>query len=144
MLRDDQDAQVHEMTQPLQNSSGIVGIDLLSDPEASPLKFNHDYHWYLSIICNPEDRAEDVVVEGWIRRVELSTALNQTLATATPQQKVALYQQAGIWNEALSMLVTLRQSEPNNATVLTQWQQLLKSVGLESVLQETQETQASH
>lgn len=140
VLRDDQDALVYETTQVLVGSD-IVGFDLLPTPNAPSLDLNRNYHWYLSIICNRLDRAEDMVVEGWIRRVELPKALRQQLVTATPLHSVKLFQQAGIWHEALSTLLDLRQAYPQDAEVLAEWQHLLQSTGLERLLLEAQEAQ---
>ena len=140
VLRDDHDALVNETTQVLEGSD-IVGFNLLPTPNFPSLALNRNYHWYLSIICNQLDRAEDVVVEGWIRRVELPTALSQQLETSTQLESVKLFQQAGIWHEALSMLLDLRQARPQDADVLAEWQQLLQSTGLERLLLEAQATQ---
>jgi hypothetical protein len=65
--------------------------------------------------------------------VEPSPSLSQQLATATPEEQPQIYAQAGIWYEALATLVKLRQDQPQNPALISQWETLLASVGLEQI-----------
>ena len=48
----------------------------------------------------------------------------------------ALYAQAGIWYEALATLAELRRSKPNDSVLISAWESLLQSVGLDTVAKE--------
>ena len=53
--------------------------------------------------------------------------------TATPRQRVALYAQAGIWQDALTTLGELRVRQRQDAALATDWKDLLDSVGLDNI-----------
>jgi hypothetical protein len=88
----------------------------LSLPEtSSPLALNQDYKWYLSVVCNQASRAEDLAVSGWIRRVQLGSAVNEQLAIATPLERAAIYESASVWYDALTSLAELRRSAASSS-----------------------------
>jgi len=63
--------------------------------------------------------------------------VQQELETATSLlDRVIIYAKAGIWYDALSNLAELRRRNPNDPTVIRDWQELLKSVGMEKIAQE--------
>lgn len=130
-----QDAQGNDVYQTMltasSDSPGIVSFEL---PATAPaLELNKMYHWYLLIYCNPE---EPVFVEGWVQRTALNPSVSTQLEQATPEQKVTLYGEAGIWHEALTTLAKVHQQNPNNPTVGAQWVELLQSIGLEALASE--------
>lgn len=118
--------KIEKRTNEWQNLS-VIAIQVQSD---KTLNINQDYSWNLTVICNPNDRAEDLTVEGVIRRVELSPNLFAQIDKATPEQKVLLYAKAGIWYETVASIFAedLCQNNPRLANSL--WIQLIK---LESV-----------
>lgn len=117
--------------------TGPPGIISLSLPtEESPLEVGKNYHWYFSIIQNPQDRSKDLVVEGWIKRVEPSPMLVSELEQAAPQTRPAIYAASGIWHETLTSLADLRRSRCKDLTLAADWTELLKSVELDEIAQE--------
>ncbi len=48
-------------------------------------------------------------------------------------ERSAWYGEKGIWYDSLEYLAKARQASPNNPTLLNNWTELLKSVGLSSV-----------
>ncbi len=149
VLRDGNDDLVYETTFLLDSDAGLVSIDTAAAPDMPPLSQNEDYQWYFSIVPDSDDRANDVVVYGSIRRVDraewlsqqsvaadLTADLTEQLATASPlMQARILYQQANLWHDAALMLNKMRQADPENDAIATEWTQLLESVGLANVLQ---------
>ena len=87
------------------------------------------------MICDPKDRSADVVVDGWIQRVEADPILQSEIQKAKPSDRVSLYAANGIWYDTVAAMVASRQSTPNNSTVSREWSDLLKSVGLGAVAQ---------
>ncbi len=118
--------------QRLFEASGEAGITSFTLPKSlSPLTVDQNYKWYLSVICNPSSRSEDLYVNGWIRRVQPTAAITQQLTTATLQERFTLYQASDFWYDALTALATLQRSDP--ALITPQWASLLESVGLSQV-----------
>ncbi|OZH53069.1 hypothetical protein AFK68_20130 [Hydrocoleum sp. CS-953] len=117
----------------LPNTKGIIRIDLPDDGSIPVLAVGQKYQWVVSIVIDPFDRSKDMYVYGWIKRIETFPTLLQQLKTTTLDNHPKVYAEAGIWHETLDSLATLRQSNPNNSTFLIQWQDILKSVGLETV-----------
>lgn len=133
VLLDESDRQVYEKTFKTTGTSGIISLSL---PNSAQLEMGKKYHWYLSVICNAQDRADDVSVDGWIQRVKLNPTLASKLAKVAPSQRAAVYAQADLWQEALTTLVEIRYSRPYDRNISAQWTSLLQSVGLENLSQE--------
>lgn len=111
---------------------GVIAVSLPTD--RAPLEIGRLYQWQFRLICDPDDRERDLTVTGVVQRVDPSPELSQALATAQPTRKPLLFEQAGIWYEALHSTVELHHSDPNLAT--PQWFALLQEVGLTPIAQE--------
>lgn len=98
------DRLVYETSLETEGRSGIMSVEipLPTDERSKSLDSSTDYHWYLSYICNPEQRSQDVVLEGWIDRIELSEITQEKLETLSLTEQANLYQQQGIWHDALA------------------------------------------
>ncbi|MBT9313524.1 DUF928 domain-containing protein [Leptothoe kymatousa] len=138
VLRNEADELVYETTVAVASDSGIFSIDLASVEGLAPLTIDENYHWYFSIVA--EDRAYDVSVDGWTRRVNLETwlagrdstsDLASKLGTAAPLEKARLlYQEAYLWHDAALILEELYQANPQDEAVATEWASLLAAVNL--------------
>ncbi|WP_228058666.1 DUF928 domain-containing protein [Nostoc sp. LEGE 06077] len=106
--------------------AGIVGIHLPPDT----LAVNQKYKWNFSIICNSKDPSLSKIVQGTIQRFENPSLMNK-IAQATPQERVLLYAEAGIWHDALDTLARLRYSRPNDLKLKADWEALLTAPGVE-------------
>jgi hypothetical protein len=142
VLLDENDNELYHTTVQLVEEGGVVSLSLpmIKDADGndkSLLDEGQDYHWYFSIICDPDDRSGDVFAEGWIQRVQPTLALTNQLALArTEREQAAIYAEAGIWHDALTTLAELRRSQPSNSTLLSNWMTLLESVDLENIASE--------
>ena len=106
-------------------------------PEHAPgLAPNENYSWVLSLSCNDSSETTPVMgLEGWVRRVEVSSRLAATIEAASPEERVALYQSAGLWHEQLTALANLRRNqEPFDADLQSEWAALIQSTGLSDYL----------
>jgi hypothetical protein len=119
---------IHQAQIPLQKKAGIVSLEI-----PTPLKVNQTYYMALSVVCNPSRREQDIVVDGWLRRVELNSSTTQQLAQASPSQKLTLMARQGLWFDVLAALASLRSAQPDDAVVNSDWQELLDSVGLKAI-----------
>ncbi|MEM8806232.1 MAG: DUF928 domain-containing protein [Cyanobacteria bacterium P01_G01_bin.38] len=144
VLRNADDELVYDTTFQMSAQGGMVSMGL-TDPDVLPeLALNQDYQWYFSIIA--DDRAQDISVDGWVRRVDLNDWLSQQGLEQSLAARIAeasglelarlLYQEAGLWSEAVLLVNELRLSQPGNLAVLAEWEMLLETVGLENIGQE--------
>jgi len=140
LLVDEEERELYSTTLAVSGEPGVIGLSLPSDEGIPPLEVGRSYHWYFSIVCNPGefDKSRDPIVEGWIRRVELSsTLLAEKLEGATLRDRAALYAADGIWYETISTLAELRQTNPGDRALASTWSNLLHSVGLGHIAQES-------
>jgi hypothetical protein len=112
----------------LTNKPGIVGIRILDTAPA--LEVGQKYFWQVSIPCNPDDPTVRIDATGWIERVQLDPTLANRIEQATPRKKLALYAEAGIWQDTLSTLAELLYSNPNDQSLAQDWVSLMQSVNL--------------
>lgn len=119
----------------LPNNPGIVRISLPTNEAA--LEVGSSYYWTLQVICNSSDRTKDVTVDGAVQRIELDSSLANQLEKAEPRDRPAIYTEAEIWTDALSTLADLRKANPNDQQLQDDWNDLLNSVGLDTVAQAT-------
>ncbi|MBD2386630.1 DUF928 domain-containing protein [Cylindrospermum sp. FACHB-282] len=135
VLQDEQDDSVYQKVAiALPDQPEIIPVSLPAN--TSPLALGKQYRWFLTVDCNQKKESLPVYVyvEGVIQRVNLSQEVAQKLKTATPQQQVAIYAQNGIWHEALTTLVQLRQQYPQDVALLAQWQDLLAGFQFDDVV----------
>ena len=128
VLKNDQGAIVYTVSSvhlPTSESSpGIINISL---PQDVILEVNRVYTWLLKINCSKEIL---IYTEGGIERVVPDATLTNRLASASSQEQVALYQEKGLWYDAITVLGNLRREHPRDEAIAADWKQLLQSVGI--------------
>lgn len=143
VLQDDNYNLVYEKTltkngSEIKTDSGeIINLNLLDSASLRPLVTGKTYRWYLSIICNPNNRARDIVVDGWIKRVAVEPDFAKKIEQASLAERVNLYAKAGLWQDAITTLVELRYAQPGDSSLAASWTQLLKSEKLDTLAQES-------
>ncbi|MBW4572865.1 MAG: DUF928 domain-containing protein [Tolypothrix carrinoi HA7290-LM1] len=132
ILQDSAENDIYRNALSLPTKPGVIGVSL---PSNASLQVGKTSRWYLKVRCNQQQTASvPIYVEGDIQRVNLDSRVMQQLEAAVdPRQKVAIYAANGIWFDSLTMLAQLRQKNPNDASVASDWQSLLKSVNLDNV-----------
>ncbi|RCJ19646.1 hypothetical protein A6770_05755 [Nostoc minutum NIES-26] len=118
------------------DNAGVVSLSLPNNKTVEPLQIGKNYRWFFSVICNPEDSSENLLVQGWVQRIQPSATLVSQLQKAAPRDRPRIYAEAGIWHETLTTLADLRYSNPQDLSLVTDWKELLKSVGLNDVAEE--------
>ncbi|NET01796.1 MAG: DUF928 domain-containing protein [Sphaerospermopsis sp. SIO1G1] len=108
------------------------GIVKISIPETVQLQQDSIYQWQVLVICNPQDREADELVEGWIKYTPLTSEQATQIQKLMPNSlaQVRLYAQFGFWNQALVILDQLRK---NNSQAQVLWQELLTYVRLAEI-----------
>lgn len=119
----------------LTDNAGILSMTLPAS--AKPLEVGQLYHWSFSVVCDPNDNSANIVVDGWVKRIEQDPALAAQLKKASERDRAVLYAQAEIWTDALSTLAELRKAKPNDLQVEDDWKSLLESVNLNTLASAT-------
>lgn len=132
VLNDKEEEVVYEKTFKL-DKSGIVGVTIPATDNNKSLQVGKRYVWSFSLVCDPEDRAADLVVKGFVQRIEPQGTLKSDLANPDPMTRLNVYAQNGIWYETLATLAQMRRQTPGDVKLTAKWTQLLQSQGLESV-----------
>lgn len=131
VLQDEDSNPIYTEAIALPAQPGVISISLPAN--APSLKIGKQYHWFLNIYCDSDQPSAPIYIEGVIKRVNLKPAIAQQLQTATPRQQFTIYVQNGIWYNALSTLAQLRQQNPQDAALKTEWKNLLSSISLDDV-----------
>ena len=133
VLNNEKKQEVYKTTFAINGTPGVISVTLPPNATLPPLEVNKNYSWTFSLICNPSDPSAVDFVQGWVQRVALSPNVGNQLAKAAPRDRPAIYAGAGIWNDTLKSLSELRRTNPRDRTLTTDWETVLKSVGLETV-----------
>ncbi len=131
-LRDREGHGIYRTTVALTQTPDLVSISLPT--QAAPLEVGKQYTWAFAIICNSDDRVEDRFVTGTVQRAELDPTRLRQIEQAPPKQRLALYQEDGIWYDALAVLLELKHSQPYDPNISTVWRELLQSGGVDTVI----------
>jgi len=144
VLLDSEGKVVYEETFVADRQAKLMSVGVVANAEGrSLLSLNKDYEWYFSIIPDAQDRANDAVVHGSIRRVDegawlsqqqVDTQLGAQMAAAEPLiQAQMMYQEANLWHDAALLLNELRQAHPESKAIASEWNQLLEVAGLSNI-----------
>jgi len=110
-------------TVSLSGEAGIAQVVIEAELEPDAV-----YFWEFAIICDPNDRTQDINASGWITRLAPDPAMDEAVAEAEdPLIQAEHYADAMLWQETLVLAATLRSQSPES------WTTLLTSVGLESL-----------
>lgn len=130
ILHDADENRLYETT-VIAGTEPLVGVQLPADLVTA----GQDYHWYFVVACDPRDFSQNVVLEGWLRRVLLTPAPVSTALVDNQLALVETYQAQGLWSDAIALMVELRQAHPANEAIQAQWSHLLEALDLDSVVQ---------
>jgi Domain of Unknown Function (DUF928) len=130
LLRDG-GTDIYKTTFKPSGKPGIVGVSLPSNSNLAPLTAGKQYKWSFSVKCDLDDPDKDMLVEGFIKREQPDQNLSIQLQKAQPRERVTLYAAAGFWQDTLATLADLRRQRPNDSELQADWEDLLKSVGIE-------------
>jgi len=130
-LFDKQMKGVYQVTIPVDQKTGLMSISLADSAPVLPK--DQPYYWTFALACNANDRTEDWVVGGWVEYAQPSANLKQQLASVVGVEKVSLYAKQGFWYDAITTLVELQRTQPNNPQLIEMQVELLKSGGLEAI-----------
>ncbi len=129
VLRNEQDELMYEAFLSTEGN-GIMSVEVPANIRSNLLQTKQNYHWYLSMICDHQQRSRDIVVEGWMRQEAIDTATKEQLNTASSIEQAEVYSEQGFWYDALSVLAENQDSIAEQPVVRQKWLEMLQSVGL--------------
>ena len=118
----------------------LVSLTIPEDDSATALESGKSYLWALMMVCEPDNRAADIVVTGVVQRVDdgylqsLSPEVRARLDgldALAPEEQLIAYGDAGIWQDLLGVLSTLTSKDPS--TYQSDWNSLLGEQGLGAI-----------
>ena len=131
--RDENGNEHYQTILPIDNQRGIISLTLPED--APPLVIGKNYQWALVVMCDGRLQPDSPMIEGEIQRVQITPTLGDRLQNASALETAAIYGKAGIWYETVATLAELKTTQSHNPDLISNWQELLTSVGLEKVAQ---------
>ena len=135
LFNETQTKTIYHTTVKLSDQPGIIKIQSPPEPGNS-LAVNTTYHWRFNLDCEPDlTMAPDLVLQGWIRRIALNSQIENELSSAEAQEYL-VYQNHGIWYDAIANLAQLHFTNPENNKLTQAWNDTLKSLELDWVISE--------
>lgn len=130
-VRDADENYDYQTTISIGDRAGIVSLDLPDDAPA--LEIDREYKWSLILMCDGKLRPDSPVVQGDVMRVVPDRRLTHKLAQADLYESAVIYGDAGLWYDTISSLAQLKTSNPKDLKIVSNWEGLLNSVGLEKI-----------
>jgi Domain of Unknown Function (DUF928) len=98
----------------------------------SPLTIGKNYQWSLAVVCGETLQPSDPVFRGWVQRVARTANSEQKSLLAQMQW----YGKNGYWYDLLKVMMQVKRTQPNDASMINQWREILQSVGLGEIASE--------
>jgi hypothetical protein len=117
-----------ETTLATPESAGIQRIRL--EDYGAELSPGTEYEWSVTLIVDPDKRSRDIVVMGWIDRVEPSGQLTAQLEALDPAAVAAAYAEAGLWYDTVAAISDQIERNPEDPALVQQRADVLRQVGL--------------
>ena len=112
-----QDEIIYQTSFVLEPTAKLVGLDLGAMADAPKLEIDRRYRWAASVICNPDNRSENISVEGWVDRIGGSSMEDNSL-----------------WYDRLSQLLEELQRHPQDQIALGHWRALMAAARLDQLV----------
>ncbi|MDF5728482.1 MAG: DUF928 domain-containing protein [Rhizonema sp. PD38] len=133
VVQDENYQTIYKQNFILQGLAGIVNLSVRqSTPEQ---KIDKTYHWSLSVACVRTTPSPNFVLQGSIQRIEPDPELKKKLVSVDVRQRAAIYAMSGLFQDSLTTLAQLRREHPKDNDLTTDWEDLLRTAGLEEIAQ---------
>ena len=129
-LIDEADKLVYTTQLDISSKAGLSEFQL---PQTAPaLAVDKNYKWVFSLACSNGSQSPVLGLQGWVRRVTVPASFANQIESASLEERVFLYAAAGLWQEEVTELLTLRRQGAVNDTLQMAWNKLLSLTGLTS------------
>jgi Domain of Unknown Function (DUF928) len=138
-IRDQEKVTIYsiEYILPPTNKTRIMSLSLPIFADSQSLKIGQEYNWRLQLFCQQDNDTPVTSAEGYVERVLTEADLSIKLENASLTNQLIVLAEAGLWYETLLTLVKLRSSFPNNSEYDSAWLNLLYSVNLKEISQDS-------
>ncbi len=130
-IKDEAGNMHYHMTIPVAGKSGIIAVKLPADAPA--LAVSKNYQWFLALKVNGQLSPSTPYVNGWIKRIQPSAQLVAAMQQQDALKRAEALGKNGVWYDCVATLAALYATQPNNPTIIKQWQELLSSVSLKEI-----------
>lgn len=116
------------------NAAGpaVHRVDLASHKIA--LKPGVEYQWSISVVPNPNERSNDVMAGGVVKRVDMPGKVSSLRASGASKEDLArTYAAEGIWYDAIALYSELIEQRPQDRALRESRAALLEQVGLKDI-----------
>ncbi len=129
VLIDENDQYVYqtEFVLPLREG-GIIRLPIPTS--RPPLEVDKRYTWTLNTRFNQNERN---FVQGSIYRKRLTSERRQQLQAAAPLKRLEILLQEGLWFDAVSTLVDLKETDPLDLKLKSMWKHVLHDINLQEL-----------
>ncbi len=94
------------------------------------LKADVEYQWFVAVVKDPDQRSNDVLAGGSIKRIGASDAIEAKLRDAKQNMRPAIYAESGVWYDAIDQVSKLIGADPANRELRELRALMLEQVGL--------------
>ncbi|NES83560.1 MAG: DUF928 domain-containing protein [Moorea sp. SIO2B7] len=130
----DEEGNIHYTTEvDITNTPGILSLEI---PTTEAALEKGKYSVSATVVCGSYADLFDNSVEIEIEHIEGNSILSSKLAQQPSLELAALYAKNGLWFETLTTLAQLRRSQPDNSTIIREWEQLLQEELTKKLYQE--------
>ncbi len=131
-IKDEAGNMHHQMTVSVAGKSGVIAVKLPANAPA--LAVGKTYQWFLALKVDGKLSPSTPYVDGWIEHIQPSAEL----LTAMQQKDILKQAEAlgknGVWYDCVATMAALRTAQPENKTIIKQWEELLSSVSLKEIV----------
>ncbi|WGV25575.1 DUF928 domain-containing protein [Halotia branconii] len=130
-LKDEAGNTHYQTNIPVAGKTGAIAVKLPADAPA--LAIGKNYQWFLALKVDGTLSPSTPYVDGWIQRIQPTAELATAIQQKDSLKQAAAFGENGVWYDCVATLAALHTAQPNNATIVKQWEELLSSVGLKDI-----------
>ncbi|MEH1823794.1 MAG: DUF928 domain-containing protein [Nostoc sp.] len=131
-LKDEAGNMQYQMNISVAGKTGIIPIKLPANAPA--LAAGKNYQWFLALKLDGQLSPSTPYVDGWVQRIQPSAELATAMQEQDALKRATAFGKNGVWYDCVATLATAYTSQPNNATLRKQWEELLSSVSLKEIV----------
>ena len=121
----DDKTRIYKTSVALENTPGIVKIDLPSDPQYA-LEEGKLYHWYFEVFCqNNFETSVSLNIDGWVQRIPLTPARKEKIEAGSTE----------IWYDSIVFIADNLINYPRSEEMQLLWLKLLQHINLEYLIE---------
>jgi hypothetical protein len=131
-IKDDVGKTYYSMKINVALKAGVIPIQL--PVEAPALAIGKNYHWFLAVKVNGNLSPSTPYVDGWIKRIQPTSDLANAMKQTDTLKLITALGKDGVWYDCVAKLGTLHASKPQDTALSKQWEELLSSVNLNTLV----------